>query len=799
MAIAKTEQWFRCGCMAALALLVGCDLPFFPPAPDGGDSQILSAPLDETAGSDDTGSSDNSGSTGGDEPPVPPSGTIGSLSVIRLSATQVLLQWTESVRNEEGFLIQRFDDAAGWIDFAETPADVTTLGDASVRGDAVFCYRVAAFNAAGTTDYAPQECVLPVAPASPVVPDAAPPVSPDTPRPPATPSSLVVTPVSATEVAIAWADNAANEDGFTVQRCVWGQKWQDYATLPANTTTFVDTAAPSGAYVCFRVRADNAVGSSAYAASKCAWVPQTPVVPTTPDTPTTPAETPVDPAPTPDPPPATDPGVDPPPARDPGVDPPPAPDPGVDPPPVTDPGVDPPSEPVTPPAPVRISGRIHERGVGLVDVRVQATGVSETSRTDAEGLYSITVPAGWTGDVTVQLETCVFTPTDRTYTNVTVDSANQDYAVAPPAPAADTYYIAADGKPENSGTWASPWPSVIHALERVGGGRTIVFQPGRYQGPIEIAPSYSGTPERPTVIRSEHKWQAIVENAPIHGIRSCDNANWIVFDGFQVRQSAFTGIKLSGHYNTIRNCWVHHNTHDGIEAHNRTGSVIEANLVEHNGIDPNYDHGIYADGSGITVARNIVRRNASHGIHLYPSVVQSVIVGNVCHDNPSRQILAACPVGGGQNRIVNNTCVGGLFGIGIWNGNGEIVVNNIAVGNETPLLFQHESTLIVADWNVLGRLPGTGYWGPEIPPGCAGFGTHNTVTADARFVDRDAGVLWLTPESPAIGIAHAEDLPAADFWGRAYTAGTADVGAFPYAATRTASAAAELYDWWLPP
>ena len=81
------------------------------------------------------------------------------------------------------------------------------------------------------------------------------------------------------------------------------------------------------------------------------------------------------------------------------------------------------------------------------------------------------------------------------------------------AAAAATGYVATDGKAENDGSRAKPWPSVEHALSRLGGGHTILVSPGVYRGPIQIAKQFAGTRERPTVIQSEVKWKAVIMGA----------------------------------------------------------------------------------------------------------------------------------------------------------------------------------------------------------------------------------------------------------------------------------------------
>ena len=95
---------------------------------------------------------------------------------------------------------------------------------------------------------------------------------------------------------------------------------------------------------------------------------------------------------------------------------------------------------------------------------------------------------------------------------------------------AETYYVATDGKAENDGSREKPWPSVEFALQKVGGGNTIVLRPGIYRDPIHIKHVHAGTEQRPTVIRSEVKWKAIILGAPGANISNEDNADWLKKD-----------------------------------------------------------------------------------------------------------------------------------------------------------------------------------------------------------------------------------------------------------------------------
>jgi len=82
--------------------------------------------------------------------------------------------------------------------------------------------------------------------------------------------------VTLPRLQLTWADNSTNEESFVVERKT-GQAgtYQHLATLPPNTTTYVDLSVEEGVTYCYRVRAVNAARSSGYTNEGCA-LPKTP-------------------------------------------------------------------------------------------------------------------------------------------------------------------------------------------------------------------------------------------------------------------------------------------------------------------------------------------------------------------------------------------------------------------------------------------------------------------------------------------------------------------------------------------
>lgn len=88
-------------------------------------------------------------------------------------------------------------------------------------------------------------------------------VSPPT-TPPAAPSGLAATAVSAGSINLTWVDNSDNEGGFKIERSTDNSSFTQIGIASANATSYLDsTASPSTLYY-YRIRATNIIGDSAY-------------------------------------------------------------------------------------------------------------------------------------------------------------------------------------------------------------------------------------------------------------------------------------------------------------------------------------------------------------------------------------------------------------------------------------------------------------------------------------------------------------------------------------------------------
>jgi FtsP/CotA-like multicopper oxidase with cupredoxin domain len=100
-----------------------------------------------------------------------------------------------------------------------------------------------------------------------------------------------------------------------------------------------------------------------------------------------------------------------------------------------------------------VSGTVTTNGTPLAGVTLTFSNGGGTTTTDAAGAYRMTLTSGWTGTATPSLAGFVFAPVSRTYSNLTVDQAAQDYV--------GTAVVTISGTVANG---ASPLPGVTLAF-----------------------------------------------------------------------------------------------------------------------------------------------------------------------------------------------------------------------------------------------------------------------------------------------------------------------------------------------
>jgi fibronectin type 3 domain-containing protein len=160
------------------------------------------------------------------------------------TATTITLQWNDLYADEDGFRLERSEDSVVYGVVATLPANQTNFVDVGLAPEHFYIYRVAAFNSGGDSYYSATLS----AGATPV---------------PA-PDPLTVSSVSATEVGLSWNDIYSNEDGFRLERSMDSVNFGTIASLPANSTNFLDSNLLPNTFYVYRVLAFNTAGDSYY-------------------------------------------------------------------------------------------------------------------------------------------------------------------------------------------------------------------------------------------------------------------------------------------------------------------------------------------------------------------------------------------------------------------------------------------------------------------------------------------------------------------------------------------------------
>ncbi len=202
----------------------------------------------------------------------------------------------------------------------------------------------------------------------------------------------------------------------------------------------------------------------------------------------------------------------------------------------------------------------------------------------------------------------------------------------PLATYAATYYVATMGSNSNPGTSSQPWLTIAYATAKMVAGDTTYVRGGTYNEET-IQFGTSGTQSAPIKLLSapgESPLINFIDKHQLHRVLFQNKAGskypigWITIEGFEIAH-AYDGIKIyNGHDLTIRRNWIHHSEYQGILG-NGTRILIDRNRINHNGgfdacvvYKPRctLDHGIYMNGTAITITNNLFFDNLAMAIQI---------------------------------------------------------------------------------------------------------------------------------------------------------------------------------------
>ena len=204
------------------------------------------------------------------------------------------------------------------------------------------------------------------------------------------------------------------------------------------------------------------------------------------------------------------------------------------------------------------------------------------------------------------------------------------------------HYVSTTGSDSNPGTYALPYLTIQKGVDMSVAGDSVIVKDGIYKtsNPTQMVISWgkTGTPSQPIVIKSEHKWGAVL-NGQNNLTTNCFDlghaSSYVIVDGFEILGFQHGGVLLieSSHNITIRNNKIHA---IGKQCYDSDSGqlAIYLNTCSNMTIDRNviYDIGRFAPGENGCTPSNSYWKNHDHGIYISADVNGLIVSRNIIYD-----------------------------------------------------------------------------------------------------------------------------------------------------------------------
>jgi titin len=184
------------------------------------------------------------------------------LTATSIAQNTVNLRWTDNSTNELGFYLYEALNGSTFTLIEVLGAGITVAGVVGLSQDTNYSYRVQAFATGSSSGFSNTLAIRTL----PTIPTA--------------PSNLSLLVGGTSQIQVSWTDNSNNEQFFNVFRSTDGVSYPFGITLPAGSTTYLNTGLSAGTTYFYRVNAANTGGTSGFAGPTSAVT--YPTIPTAP-------------------------------------------------------------------------------------------------------------------------------------------------------------------------------------------------------------------------------------------------------------------------------------------------------------------------------------------------------------------------------------------------------------------------------------------------------------------------------------------------------------------------------------